>query len=90
MEKSNLTKTQKALFDWLVQWEVDGDEALATKIVNGGSLGYEYGLIGCEEVNRDRYENDSGYRSFINSQSNNWREDEDLPKSKWWLIGAQY
>ena len=90
MEKSIWTKTQKALFDWLVQWEVDGDEALATKIVNGGSLGYEYGLIGCEEVNRNRYENDSEYRSFIDSQSNNWREDEDLPESKWWLIGTQY
>ena len=90
MEKSIWRKTQKALFDWLVQWEVDGDEELATKIVNAGYLGYEYGVIGCEEVDREQYENDSDYRSFIDSQSGNWRNDEDLPGSKWWLIGAQY
>jgi len=81
MSKSIWTKTQKALFDWLVQWEVSGDEELATKIVNAGYLGYEYGAIGCEEVDQEQYENDSDYRSF---------DDEDLPGSKWWLIGAQY
>lgn len=90
MSKSIWTKIQKALFDWLVQWEVSGDEELATKIVNAGYLGYEYGAIGCEEVDREQYENDSDYRSFIDSQSGNWRDDEDLPGSKWWLIGAQY
>lgn len=90
MSKSIWTKTQKALFNWLVRWEVSGDEELATKIVNAGYLGYEYGAIGCEEVDREQYENDSDYRSFIDSQSGNWRNDEDLPGSKWWLIGAQY
>ena len=55
MEKSIWTKTQKALFDWLVQWEVDGDEELATKIVNVGYLVYEYGAIGCEDVHREKY-----------------------------------
>ncbi len=90
MEKSIWTKTQKALFDWLVQWEVGSDKELATKIVNAGYLGYEYGVIGCEEVDREEYENDSDYRSFIDSQSGNWRDDEDLPGSKWWLIGTQY
>lgn len=90
MKKLTLTKTQKTLFNWLMQWEVDGDEELANKIVNGGTLGYEYGMIGCEEVNNEQYEKDSKYRSFIDSQSNNWRNDEDLPGSKWWLIGTQY
>lgn len=90
MESQIWTKTQKALFDWLVQWEVSGDEKLAAKIVNAGSLGYEYGVIGCEEVDREQYENDSDYRSFIDSQSENWREDAGLPGSEWWLIGAQY
>lgn len=85
-----MKKTQKALLNWLIQWEVDGDEELANKIVNGGSLGYEYGMIGCEEVNREQYENNSDYHSFIDSQTNNWRTDEDLPGSKWWLIGTQY
>ena len=90
MSKSIWTKTQKALFNWLVRWEVSGDEELAAKIVNAGYLGYEYGVIGCEEVDREQYENDSNYRSFIDSQSGNWRDDDDLPGSKWWLIGTQY
>ena len=90
MESQIWTKTQKALFDWLVQWEVSGDEELAAKIVNAGYLGYGYGAIGCEEVDRERYENDSDYRAFIGSQRENWRDDAGLPGSEWWLIGAQY
>lgn len=90
MESQIWTKTQKALFDWLVQWEVGGDEKLAAKIVNAGYLGYEYGPIGCEEVDREQYEDDSDYRSFIDSQSENWRDDAGLPGSEWWLIGTQY
>ena len=31
MSKSIWTKTQKALFNWLVQWEVSGDEELEPK-----------------------------------------------------------
>lgn len=90
MDTQVWTKKQKALFDWLVTWEVSGDEELATKIINTNHLGYEYGLIGCEEVDREQYKNDDDYRSYVDSQSDNWRNDESLPGSKWWLIGAEY
>lgn len=89
MNKINMNEwndTQKKVYDWLTYWDYC-DEKTASLVVGGGS--YEYGT-GLEEVDRSLYESDHDYRSYIDSQSENWIEDAGLPGSGWFLIGSQY
>ena len=71
---------EKQLFNFLTDYCTD--EATAQVIISGGSLGYNYGIGGYEEVDRDMYDSDEDYREDIESQESNLIDDAGLPGSK--------
>ncbi len=78
---------EKQLFNFLTDYCTD--EATAQVIISGGSLGYNYGIGGYEEVDRDMYDSDEDYREDIESQDSNLIDDAGLPGSGMFLIGSK-